>query len=110
MNIATHLHYVYNFPDTKAGIGIGYERIFDEHKHNFIGVEFNYRPIHELTFNISPGISFESKEKAEKEFAVHFETVYEFEVGTFHIGPLLELAYHPENFHCSIGIHLGLGM
>lgn len=106
---AIHLHYVYNFPETKFGLGLGYERIFDDHKHNFIGVELNYRPIHPLTLNLSPGLAFEGEHNEGSEFAMHFETVYEFEMGKFHIGPMIEVAYHPEDWHFSLGIHLGLG-
>ena len=107
LSIATHLHYVFNIPHTKFGVGLGYERIFDEHKHNFFGLELNYRPIHSLSINLSPGVTFEGDHIDEKEFAMHFETVYEFEFKSIHIGPLLELAYHPEDFHISLGIHLG---
>ena len=109
LNAATHLHYVYSFTDTKFGVGLGYERIFDEHKHNFVGLELNYRPIHNLTLNLSPGVAFEGDHFDEKEFAMHFESVYEFEFESFHIGPLFELAYHPEDFHISLGIHVGWG-
>lgn len=109
-SVATHLHYVYNFPHTKWGVGAGYERIFDEHNHNFIGIEVNYRPVHRLTLNLSPGVAFEGEHKDEKDFALHFETVYEFEFGAFHIGPVMELAYHPEDYHVSLGIHIGLAL
>lgn len=109
-SVASHFHYVYNFSHTKWGVGVGYERIFDEHKHNFIGVEVNYRPVHRLTLNLSPGVVFEGEHKDEKDFALHFETVYEFEFGAFHIGPVLEMAYHPEDYHISLGIHIGLGL
>jgi len=110
LSIATHIHYVYNFPQTKFGIGLGYERVFDEHKHNFVGVELNYRPVHRLTLNLSPGVAFEGDHTDHKEFALHFETVYEFEFGVFHLGPMLEMAYHPEDVHISLGIHIGLGL
>lgn len=106
---ATHFHYVYNFPHTKIGLGMGYERIYDEHKHNFIGIEFNYRPVHRLTLNLSPGVAFEGEHKDVRDFALHFETVYEFELGAFHIGPVFEMAYHPEDYHMSLGIHIGFG-
>ncbi len=109
ISVSTHLHYVYNFPTTKFGVGVGYEKIFDEHKHNFFGLELNYRPIHNLTLNLSPGLTFEGDHFDEKEFAVHFESVYEFEFDSFHIGPLLEFAYHPEDFHINLGIHIGVG-
>ena len=106
---AVHLHYVYNFPHSKFGLGIGYERIFDDHKHNFVGLELNYRPVHSLVLNLSPGMAYEGEHKDEKEFAIHFETVYEFEFGAFHVGPAFEFAYHPEDIHLSLGIHVGLG-
>lgn len=110
LSVATHLHYVYNFPHTKWGVGLGYERILDEHKHNFIGLEVNYRPLHRLTLNLSPGVAFEGEHADEKDFALHFETVYEFEFGAFHIGPAMELAYHPEDYHISFGVHIGLAL
>ena len=110
LSFGTHFHYTYNFPHTKFGLGLGYERIFDEHKHNFIGLELSYRILHPLSINFSPGLSFEDEHKDEKEFDFHFETVYEFEFNSFHIGPVMELAYHPEDFHISLGVHIGLGL
>jgi len=109
-SFSTHIHYVYNFKHTKFGLGAGFERIFDEHKHRFVGAEINYRPIHNLTLNISPGIVFEGKEDVEKDFALHFETAYEFEFGVFHLGPVVEIAWHPENYHISMGVHIGFGL
>jgi hypothetical protein len=110
LSIAAHFHYVYNFPHTKFGMGVGYEQVFDEHKHRFVGVEFDYRPIHRLTFGLSPGVLFEGTENVNKHFALHFETVYEFEIGVFHIGPVAEFAWHPEDYHISLGVHIGLGL
>ena len=110
LSFATHFHYTYNFPHTKFGLGLGYERIWDEHKHNFVGLELSYRILHPLSINFSPGLSFEDEHKEDKEFAFHFETVYEFEFNSFHIGPVFEMAYHPEDFHVSLGVHIGLGL
>ena len=103
-----HLHYVRNISHTKFGIGLGYERIFDEHKHNTYGLVFTYRPINRLTFNLSPGITSEDQEP-DLNFALHFETSYEFEFHNFHIGPVFELAYDPEDIHISLGLHIGYG-
>ena len=103
-----HIHYVRNISKTKFGIGIGYERIFDEHKHNTFGLEATYRPIEELTLNVSPGVTFEDK-NPNANFALHFETSYEFEIKNFHIGPAFELAYDPEDYHLSLGLHVGYG-
>ena len=106
---STHLHYVYNLPQSKFGLGAGYEHIFSDIKHSFVGAEVNYRPIHQLTLNLSPGIAFEGGKGGSKDFALHFETSYEFELGAFHIGPVVEAAWHASDYHISAGIHFGLG-
>ena len=109
LSFATHLHYTYSFPESNFGLGVGYERIFDEHKHNFIGIELSYRIVHPLMISISPGVVFEGAESGEAGFGVHTEVVYEFELGAFHVGPMAELAWHPEDWHLSLGVHIGLG-
>jgi hypothetical protein len=103
-----HIHYVRNIPKSKFGIGLGYERIFDEHRHNTIGLVAGYRPIENLSFIVSPGLSFEDGNQ-EVRFALHLETSYEFEIKNFHIGPAFEFAYDSEDLHISLGIHIGYG-
>ena len=103
-----HLHYVRTISDSKFGIGLGYERIFDEHKHNTIGIVGSYRIVEGLSINASPGITFEGG-GSEANFALHLETAYEWEVSDFHIGPSFEFAYDPEDYHISLGIHIGYG-
>lgn len=106
-----HIHYIHTIGESKFGIGAGYEKIFDEHGHNTIGVVFSYRPIDPLSFNFAPGVTFESSpgpmEEQETNFAFHLEASYEFEVGGLHIGPALEFAYDPEDIHLSLGLHVG---
>lgn len=104
-----HLHYIYNIPASKLGLGLGYERIFDEHKHNAVGVIFSYRPLEMLSFSLMPGISFESGEIENSSPALHFETAYEFEFEDFHIGPVLEFAVDRKDTHLGLGIHIGVG-
>jgi hypothetical protein len=100
-----HVHYVYRiFPNPKFGLGLGYEHLFDEHKHNFIGLIGAYNPIEHLAFTLAPGIVFEG-ETREKSFALHFETLYEFELGSFHLGPVAGMGYSPEDLHLSLGVH-----
>lgn len=104
-----HLHYIYNIPESKFGVGLGYERIFDEHKHNTIGVVGNYRPVDKVSLSLSPGVAFEGNTFSEPKFAIHFETAYEFEVKNFHLGPVFEVAYDQEDVHISLGVHVGVG-
>lgn len=104
-----HFHYVHNIPHTKFGFGAGYERIFDEHGHNTLGVIGSFRPVEHWGIHLSPGITFEDRESDHFGFALHIETTYEFEVGPVHLGPLLEYAMDQEDYHISVGVHLGLG-
>lgn len=104
-----HIHYVRNISETKFGIGIGYERIFDDHEHTTFGIVGSYRPIEGLSINCAPGITYEHNKIAESAFAIHLETAYEWEIKDFHIGPVFEVAYDPEDYHISLGLHLGFG-
>ena len=104
-----HLHYLHNLGESKFGLGAGYERLFDEHGHNTLGLIAGYRPLDRLSFMLSPGVTFEDEEPGELNFALHLESAYEFQVNHIHLGPVLELAYDPEDFHISLGIHIGYG-
>ena len=109
LSTALHLHYTYNFPETKFGVGLAYEHVFDEHKHNFWGVEASFRPVHPFSISLTPGLTYERNDFSEKQFAMHLETAYEFELSHFHLGPALEFAYHNEDYHVSLGLHIGFG-
>ncbi len=104
-----HAHYIRSFKDTRFGMGVGYERIFDEHKHNTFGVIIQYNPVEHLVLSFSPGITFRDIHASGLHFGLHFETLYEFEIGIFHIGPVAEFAYNIEDYHISLGVHLGFG-
>lgn len=105
-----HVHFVKTVSKTdKLGLGFGYEVIFDDHRHNSASLIFLYRPIDHLTFNIAPGISWLSTEKDSAKPSLHFEAVYEWEFGNFHVGPLLGVASNFEDLHGSVGLHLAVG-
>jgi hypothetical protein len=104
-----HIHLVRNIKHSKFGVGLAYERIFDDHKHNTIGVVGSYNPLKSWYINIAPGITFEDSEPSVLKFAFHAETLYDFNIGKFHIGPLLEFAVDSEDYHFSLGLHIGFG-
>lgn len=103
-----HFHYLRNISTSRFGLGLGYERIFDKHKHNTLGIVGSYRPVDGFSINISPGLTFEEQNKSPA-FALHLETSYELEFNNFHFGPAVEVAYDPEDYHLSLGIHIGYG-
>ena len=103
-----HFHYVRHIKTSKFGIGLAYERIFDDHKHNTFGVVLAYAPIESWTVSVSPGVTYEGA-TGDVMPSIHLETTYEFEIGHFHIGPLFEFAIDPEDNHISLGLHLGYG-
>ena len=41
--------------------------------------------------------------------SLHVETVWEFPVGDFHLGPAAEFAIDRHDVHATLGVHLGVG-
>jgi hypothetical protein len=108
LSVSIHTHYIYNIPKTKLGIGVGYEKILLKPKHNTFGLVTSYKPTEHLSLALSPGITFEVNNSTPF-FSLHTEVSYEFEIGKFHIGPAFEFAYDPNDYHISLGLHVGLG-
>jgi len=105
---AMHFHYTRLIPKTKFGIGASFERVVLDPKHSTFGLVIAFYPIEKLSFTLSPGMTIEDADP-EALFALHLETAYEFEIGNFHIGPAFEFAYDPNDYHISLGIHVGYG-
>ncbi|MBW6536347.1 MAG: hypothetical protein K0B11_15160 [Mariniphaga sp.] len=106
-----HLHFIRQLGhQSRWGLGLGYEAIFDEHKHKGVNLLINYHPLKHLSFNVGPGIIFSEHEgETERKPAFHAEAVYEFIVGKFHIGPMAGFGSDKEETHFSVGVHVGLG-
>ena len=83
--------------------------MLNEHKHNVFGLVGLYRPKDRIIFSFSPCVTFEDDESSELNLSLHFETVYEFVLNRFHIGPTLGFAYDSEDYHISLGIHFAYG-
>ena len=110
-----HFHFIRTIGESKFGLGLGYEQIFDEHEHKTIGIVGCFRPTHGLSINLSPGLTFEKHIEddgtieTEKNLGAHLESAYEWDFGNLHIGPVVEFAYDQEDIHISLGLHIGYG-
>ena len=101
-----HIHYLRFFEDSRLGAGIGYEQIFDEHRHRSLTMIGAFRLTPPLVLSLGPGILFGNSENPENRFTVHAELVYEFEIGSFHLGPALEFATTFDEYHLGAGLHI----
>jgi hypothetical protein len=105
-----HLHFVRTIGKSdKFGLGLGYERIFDDHKHNSANLLFIYRPVDYLSINLAPGVVWLDEESNSVKPSMHIEGLYEWQLGNFHLGPLVGIAFNTEDFHASLGLHLAIG-
>lgn len=102
---ALHIHYLRSFEGSRFGAGLGFEQIFDEHKHRSMTLIGSFRPWSSLILSLAPGILFGTQEDPGIRFALHTEAVYEFEIGHFHLGPALEFATSFDEYHIGIGLH-----
>lgn len=103
---ATELHITY-WTSHKWAFGVGYSIVFEEDKR--IGHELaaliSHKPWSFLTVNVGPSFSLPNSHK-DTEVSAYIEGEFNFELGVFHIGPLLGtlLGEHVRPF---AGIHLG---
>ena len=105
-----HLHFIRTLKkNNKFGFGVGYERIFDDHKHNALSIILLYRPIEHFSVNFAPGVSWLATENNSAKPSLHLEGLYEWEFGNFHLGPLVGIAFNTEDLHASLGLHMAIG-
>ena len=105
------LHFVRQIGEKELwGIGIGYEAIFSENFHNGINLLVNYQPLNFLSVVAGPGMVI-AKSKSETEVvpSFHCETVFEFDVKSIHLGPMIGFGIDPDDIHLAAGIHVGIG-
>ena len=112
--MGTHLHFIRRLRGEGIrrflGFGIGFETIFADHMHyNVMGTIAIY-PYKNLSIAISPGMLIvEHHDEYDTRYSTHVEVGYGFDVGQFHIGPVVGYAKSGDDEHYMIGIHLGKG-
>lgn len=108
--VGFHVHYLYNYRMGKFGVGVGYEKLFDNLDHQSAMAMLAYRPFRHMTAILGPGItSFQVSGEQLYNFSTHLELIYEWAWRNVHFGPSIEYTYDPDFSHYSIGLHVGLG-
>ena len=104
-----HIHYSYLFKikNIQMGIGAGLEYLMDKHQHIGTDLSLSFFPAEDFELNIAPGVVFANNNY---EYATHIEIIYNFDINLIHLGPVIETAFSKDDFHLSVGIHMGIGL
>jgi hypothetical protein len=90
------------------GVGLSGEVLFTDDPHYSVMGSLAIYPWSEWNLLLSPGVEFASHEGSyEREFSMHYELGYSWQVGEYHIGPVIGFAHTKDSEHYSAGIHLG---
>lgn len=106
-----HIHYMRRFNDhSPLSLGLGYEGIAGDHPHHSISALIGYSPFEGLSIKVGPGLTFVDEDgHNESSLSGHLELMYEFELGDFHLGPMIGYGNDGDESHATIGVHVGLG-
>ena len=99
------LEYSYTFMQGRSPFSAGsaVEVIFGEERHIGLGLQLGYTPLRGWDIGVGPGIMFEGDTHY---FCLHIATSYGFDMGSFSIGPAIELAHTGRHYHFLTGLHL----
>ncbi|MBL7114123.1 MAG: hypothetical protein ISS35_00015 [Kiritimatiellae bacterium] len=90
-------------------LGIAGEVIFADHEHYALMGFASIYPWRGLVLSVGPGIEWAEHEgEWESEFSTHLETAYVFDVGAWHIGPVVDYSKTDHGEHFTAGIHFGV--
>ncbi len=105
-----HLHYIRGIGESNRwGLGIGLETIVDEHKHYTISGVIHCRVYKGLIVSTAPGLLIlKGNSGYVYQYTQHLEMAYEFELGEFHLGPVIEIGFEMAGVHYMGGVHVGI--
>jgi hypothetical protein len=90
------------------GVGFGGEILFTDDPHYGLMGSLAVYPLRDLALMVSPGVEIAKHDGSyETEFAMHYEISYGFEVGDFHVGPVIGFSHTQDSEHYAAGIHFG---
>ena len=105
--VGLHGHALMAIGHSRWRLGIGVEKLLIEERHDTFSGVVQYALTSLWSVSIAPGLTLEGDEFLP---SVHLETVYEFALGRYHLGPVLELAADPDDVHLSLGVLIGFGL
>lgn len=108
-NYGVHAHYVYFVKEGRLGVGLGYERIFNDDTDQTVGLVGAYRPIYPITVMVLGGVTFDNDAKTNSRFASQVEIIYEWAFRNLHFGPTVSYGYYTDDSRYGLGIHIGIG-
>ena len=105
-----HLHYIRGLGKKKRwGVGAGFETIIGDHQHYTFTANLLFRIWKGLAIGYAAGVTIlDEPQGLEVLFAQHVELGYEFEIGMFHLGPVVELGADWDELHLAGGLHTGI--
>ena len=56
VSLGAHAHYIHRLGETRFGAGIGFEAVFDEHKHRTLSTVFQWSPTYNTHICVAPGV------------------------------------------------------
>lgn len=92
---------------SRFDIGLAYEKVFDVHDHNTVGIAGTFRPSESLQIGVMPGFTYMHTNMNSPFFGIHVETAYGFQLNNLQIGPYSEVGYNEDAAHVSIGLKTG---
>ncbi len=102
-----HLEYAYHFMLGKILLNSGssIEMIFGEERHIGLALYMGYSPLKGWDVGLGPGVMFEGDTHY---YCINISTSYGFDMGSFSLGPAMELAHTGKHFHFLMGLHIEL--
>ena len=102
------IQYIRKIRNSRFGLGLGYEKLWDRNKHSTVGLVGVCRPVENLAISALVGVTYLSQPESNSTFGVHTEIAYRVQWKYLLVGPFSELGYSNKSAHVSIGIKAGL--
>jgi hypothetical protein len=92
-----------------VSLGIGAEVILADHEHYALMAFASVYPWRGLVLSVGPGVEWAEHEgEWASEYSTHLEAAYVFEMGEWHLGPMVDFSKTDDGEHYTVGLHVGI--